>query len=687
MSRAGGTRYETVYEDRDRDYYRGGGGGGASRSRYNDVDVDVRTRDDYERRPRQPEFLREDYGRTNAGPVVLARDGDRRKPARDYEEEEILVKTKSRDKTRDPPARYRDEYDVDIRETESRRPERRRERDDVDVDVYEKRSAAPSRRGRDEVDVDIRESDTRSRTTRRDHDHDDIDINIRSTSRPAPPKRMNTEDIVFRRGEGERRRPTESVANKEDIHIRRDDHFDNRRGGSRERINIDIRETSRDRAPPRPRSNYDREEIDIRIREDEERRRTDDANRNTLVVRERSPSRQRRVASEREDYYFRRRSPSPPPRNEQEEIIIRRNRQRTPSPSPSPPRAPSPPTPEPMPELPPIIRPPIHQDVITHHRHIDHVRALSSKSSSPSPPPPPKRREPERRRDDFEVEIRRRDGRGGEEDIRIRDRDDDKRSRKATTVRGSSPSSNEKIETRSHRSRSQAAPRVRSRSRGQEKRERENFELSLEINNNTNDERRLVPMPPQAPPAPTRPKEMWTEVTKDLVSREAIEYMGYPYEETADFFYIMEYMRYEDVTRLVEISEDLHRDRRQRIEQIQWERQDPRLPEPRYNDGPRRSIEGPRDRDRDRRDYDERIYEREVIYEDGTRRRDENDQTWSKPVPMQPDAFASATAYEGQVLENTVMNDVFTQRAFSSRNGSNCSVQVVSSFILPVHVT
>ena len=76
--------------------------------------------------------------------------------------------------------------------------------------------------------------------------------------------------------------------------------------------------------------------------------------------------------------------------------------------------------------------------------------------------------------------------------------------------------------------------------------------------------------------------------------------------------------RQEDVTRLVEITEDLHRDRRERIDQIQWERKDPRLPEPRQSE--RRAIGAPDRRD-DRRDYDERIYEREVIYEDGSRRR------------------------------------------------------------------
>jgi hypothetical protein len=39
-------------------------------------------------------------------------------------------------------------------------------------------------------------------------------------------------------------------------------------------------------------------------------------------------------------------------------------------------------------------------------------------------------------------------------------------------------------------------------------------------------------------------KDMWTEVTKDLVLREAIEQMGYSCEETDDFFYIMEYLKY-----------------------------------------------------------------------------------------------------------------------------------------------
>lgn len=39
-------------------------------------------------------------------------------------------------------------------------------------------------------------------------------------------------------------------------------------------------------------------------------------------------------------------------------------------------------------------------------------------------------------------------------------------------------------------------------------------------------------------------QEMWTEITKDLVVREAIEKLGYEYEETEYFFYVMQYLRY-----------------------------------------------------------------------------------------------------------------------------------------------
>lgn len=41
-----------------------------------------------------------------------------------------------------------------------------------------------------------------------------------------------------------------------------------------------------------------------------------------------------------------------------------------------------------------------------------------------------------------------------------------------------------------------------------------------------------------------RVRDMWTEITKDLVVREAIEQCGYEFDETEFFFYVMEYLRY-----------------------------------------------------------------------------------------------------------------------------------------------
>lgn len=41
-----------------------------------------------------------------------------------------------------------------------------------------------------------------------------------------------------------------------------------------------------------------------------------------------------------------------------------------------------------------------------------------------------------------------------------------------------------------------------------------------------------------------RRENLWTEITKDLVIKEAIEKMGYDYEETDYFYYVIAYLRY-----------------------------------------------------------------------------------------------------------------------------------------------
>jgi len=100
------------------------------------------------------------------------------------------------------------------------------------------------------------------------------------------------------------------------------------------------------------------------------------------------------------------------------------------------------------------------------------------------------------------------------------------------------------------------------------------------------------------PNSKPKTKDMWTEITKDLVIKEAIEQMGYDYEETDFFFYVMEYLRYEDVLQLVELSDDIRRKRRSRIRQIEYEREEIRRPA-----------------------YDEHYYEHEVSFDHRHRRR------------------------------------------------------------------
>lgn len=124
---------------------------------------------------------------------------------------------------------------------------------------------------------------------------------------------------------------------------------------------------------------------------------------------------------------------------------------------------------------------------------------------------------------------------------------------------------------------------------------------SISINVNSNRERAMG-MPP---PMPKRDRwgGMWTEITKDLVVREAIEEIGYDYEETEFFFYVFQYLRYEDVVELVDLSRHIRRQRQQRIREIAWERDHtPR----RERHGDMKMLRG--------NEEEERIREREIVY-------------------------------------------------------------------------
>ncbi|KAJ6786281.1 hypothetical protein PWT90_00821 [Aphanocladium album] len=63
-------------------------------------------------------------------------------------------------------------------------------------------------------------------------------------------------------------------------------------------------------------------------------------------------------------------------------------------------------------------------------------------------------------------------------------------------------------------------------------------------------------------PKVVAPRDTWTEVSRTLVSREAIERLGYPFEESKHYFYIMMFLPQEAVSELMDLSEDIRRSRR-----------------------------------------------------------------------------------------------------------------------------
>ncbi|KAJ9490225.1 hypothetical protein VN97_g3024 [Penicillium thymicola] len=71
---------------------------------------------------------------------------------------------------------------------------------------------------------------------------------------------------------------------------------------------------------------------------------------------------------------------------------------------------------------------------------------------------------------------------------------------------------------------------------------------------------------------PETRNDRWTEIAKRLVVREAIEQMGFEYEETRTCYYIFSYLKPDDIDELVELSDDIRSARRRRIRDIQRER-------------------------------------------------------------------------------------------------------------------
>lgn len=609
---------------------------------YDEVDIDVRSRydgpsrydappqarrnetifkereTDTRRGPRQPDFLREDYGRNpDAGELVVR---ERR------EEDDYYARAPSRRRS--------------MESVRSRPPPPRTERVEKDEFVFRERErergGPPYPRsergsfGEEEKFVFRERARSRGPPPERTNEDIDIDIRIREQEnvdrRPPPPREYRNQDTVeeirFSRGNGGRASPPRTEVDKEEIK------FTERTGPSRGRGEVDREEFTfkETRSPPPREANRGRdvrkEEIDIDID-------INTRDRSAPPPRQRSMSRGQLVRKDREEWIVRRpRTPSPsPPRDfEKEEIIIRR-KERSPSPVPEPPREPTPePPPPPPPE--PIYRPPIIQEVITHHRHIDHG---IERARSPTPPPPPAPPSPPKE-EDLEISIRRqgtRNGKSYDEEIKIEhdvnERNDLNRavsrdpnrgvSRQrsvSTSARRRSPSPvrrrydddvaaeadyyNRRIASRGYPGEAYngatrdwgladippGTERVRMDGVGGGAQEitwgRYNGERHGKFitGDRVYDEgwgngspRSALPPPREAPReefretriserkvteeygAPSRSKKdkMWTEISKDLVIKEAIEEKGYEYEESEGFFYVMEYLRYVSIHR------------------------------------------------------------------------------------------------------------------------------------------
>ncbi|KAL9595316.1 MAG: hypothetical protein Q9219_006512 [cf. Caloplaca sp. 3 TL-2023] len=709
MSRRGYASSE-LYEqrERERDYYPPRDRGGRT-AEYDEVDIRERRRT----AAREPDFLREDYGRSAAGPLIIREDKRERESeyrprprdrTRDVDERDIIV-------SKGPRSERPSDRDINIEREElvyrTREPERPRtreiniERDDI---VYQPRPREPEpqqiRRVREDWEyrrprepeieretIDIRERE-RERPRERDYRNEEIVIrrSSRSRERERPRERDHKDqEIIIRRGSGsrERERPRQSEFREEDIIIRRDERERERprerdRGYERDEITIrrDERDRPRTRAssfdretiklrlderePKRARSRADFREEDITIRREDRERPSRDFREEDLIIRRRDASRETRRtvrsrsrSRDREDITIRHDDRGG---RHRDEIIIRRDEK---SPSPEPVYAPPPPPPEPE----PIRAPPIHQEIITHHRHIDHGFETRAPASLPAPPPP-RPRSPSPPKSTFdEIEIRRRSSRNGrnyDEDLiiteRERERDSGRRRREEdhTPRRHRSPS---------HDGRSRAAYSTRDELDIAEEADYYNSRAAErsylgEGYNGANKDWAIVDVPPgtkrvqmegiggakeeitwqryngvrrskfvaeedeyrgggelMAPREvetihqgrryvgeKDKKEKMWTEITKDLVTEEAIKQMGYDFEETEFFYYVMSYLKYEDVLRLVDLSEDIKRDRRERIREIEWEQRQPPAPKPRL------ALAG--------RPWDEeRIVEREVIYE------------------------------------------------------------------------
>ncbi|EEP78900.1 predicted protein [Uncinocarpus reesii 1704] len=474
-----------------------------------------------------------------------------------YEEEQYRLRP-PRDHPRDHRERIFEE-DVEYR----RRPVNARFRE-VDKDIYKERirssSAGP-------LILRKRVSDEFVHVPR-DVERERDEVRIRRREHRSPPVSFEFDErIVHKRGKSRPREHT--FRREEDEVVIRERDYDSDNFSRR----------------PRQRPTGHLHEIDVEI---DHGRHKDE-----ILYRNISRERPRPKLDEREDIFIHHedRRAGRGRQLEKDEVIIRRNVDRSSSRESSiaPQRS--------------IHAPPIHQDVITHHRHIEHGRRgrgiddleiIHRRGNDYKSPPPARPRFEDR--DQVMTSHTTTRGSGQERDrdvlvVRDRDHHHDSRdradiaaeadyyNRRATA--GSSigeayngatqdwsiidvPPGTKRVTLDGVGGASQEISWQRYNGVRRSKFNVEGDEYSSEYDKAGIGKRYMG--------VKNRKDKLWTEITKDLVIEEALEKAGYEYEETEHFFYVFSYLRYDDVAHLVRISEDFRRARRERIREIQAER-------------------------------------------------------------------------------------------------------------------
>ena len=227
-------RYPTaeLYEERQRDFYRDGN---RSVRSYDELDLELNR--GYDPRRSAPDFLREDYNRSSAGPLVVRERRDEeivRGPARRREAEQDSLVIRSRPPPPPSSVREVEREEISIRrgEGERRRP-REVERDETDITIRTREQSRPRA-----PPVEAREREVEEITFRRGG----------GTPRPREVE-FERDEVRFREREHPRREE------REEISFRHEHREESRHGREREteKDTIVIRGRERSLPPPRVR--------------------------------------------------------------------------------------------------------------------------------------------------------------------------------------------------------------------------------------------------------------------------------------------------------------------------------------------------------------------------------------------------------------------------------------------------